>query len=60
MLLFAMAYATLRERYTQHDKTGIFILWLTLTLQFLLSSSLNFVKKSTIFKKLLLHTIPTP
>jgi len=25
-----MANATLRERYTQHDKTGSFILWLTL------------------------------
>ena len=30
MLRFAMANATLRERYTQHDKTGSFILWLTL------------------------------
>ncbi|ALB40782.1 hypothetical protein AA650_10110 [Anabaena sp. WA102] len=29
MLRFAMANATLRERYTQHDKTGSFILWLT-------------------------------
>ncbi len=28
MLRFAMANATLRERYTQHDKTGSFILWL--------------------------------
>ncbi len=48
------------SRTLQHDKTGTFILWLTLTLQFLLSSSLNFVKNSTIIKKLLLHTIPTP
>jgi hypothetical protein len=30
MLRFPMANATLRERYTQHDKTGSFILWLTL------------------------------
>ena len=31
MLRFAMAKDTLRERYTQHNKTGSFILWLTLT-----------------------------
>ena len=31
MLRFAMANATLRERYIQHDKTGSFILWLTLS-----------------------------
>jgi hypothetical protein len=30
MLRFAMANATLRERHTQHHKTGLFILWLTL------------------------------
>jgi hypothetical protein len=30
MFRFAMANATLRERYTQHNKTGSFILWLTL------------------------------
>jgi hypothetical protein len=36
MFLFAMAYATLRERYTQHEKTGSFILWLTLSLLWIL------------------------
>jgi hypothetical protein len=31
-----MAYATLGEHYTQHDKTGSFILWLTLSLLWIL------------------------
>jgi hypothetical protein len=36
MFLFAMAYATLGEHYTQHDNTGSFILWLTLSLLWIL------------------------